>query len=161
MITQDLLKELFEYRDGNLYWKVKKASRISIGDKAGTLNGRGYIYTGINGKDYRNHRLIFLMCHGYLPKCVDHINGNTTDNRIENLRDVTQSQNIQNSKKYRNNTSGAKGVQKRSKSNKWQVQIYINKKYKYLGTYEDLELAELVAIEARNKYHKEFANHGN
>ena len=58
------------------------------------------------------------------------------------------------------NTSGVKGVSWRRKSKKWTVRVTVDGEYKSFGSYDDLELAELVAIEARNKYHKEFANHG-
>ena len=159
IITQDYVKQLFEYRDGELFWKVS-VGKAKVGKKAGSLKLNGYFNTGINGKVYRNHRLVFLMHHGYLPKCVDHIDGNCLNNKIENLREATHSQNSQNGKFRTNNTSSAKGVFWSKKFNKWVIQISINNKHKYFGMYKDLELADLVAQEARDKYHGAFANHG-
>ena len=82
-ITQDYVKQLFEYRDGELYWKVKYSQRVKIGAKAGALDGDEYFRISINGKRYLNHRLIFLMHHGYLPEYLDHIDGNPSNNKIE------------------------------------------------------------------------------
>jgi hypothetical protein len=159
IITQDYVKQLFEYRDGNLYWKVN-AGKIKVGAKAGTPNQNGYFQTRINGKRYLNHRLIFLMHHGHLPKYLDHINGNPSNNKIENLRAATLTENQHNRKLGKDNTSGYKGVSWFKAKNKWRVRIEVNKVSKFFGYFDDLELAELVAQEARNKYHGEFANHG-
>jgi hypothetical protein len=158
IITQDYVKQLFEYRDGVLYWKVT-FSGVRQGKKAGTLNNKYYLVQ-INKKTYRKHRIIFLMHYGFFPDQVDHIDGNTLNNCIENLRAATTFGNNQNRKKSSNNTSGHKGVVWHKGKKKWQVQISVNNKYKCFGSFEDLELADLVAQEARDKYHGAFANHG-
>jgi hypothetical protein len=159
-ITQDYVKQLFEYRDGNLYWKVKPRQNVKIGAKAGTLNNIGYFLTKINNKNYLNHRLIFLMHHGYLPKYLDHIDGSPSNNKLENLRPATFFENNWNAKLSKKNTSGVKGVNWHKDMKKWQIRIKTNGKRKSFGLYDDLELAELVAQEARTKYHGAFANHG-
>lgn len=159
-LTKELLHELFEYRDGNLYRKVATCNKIKIGQPSSGFNNEGYSHTRVLGKKQKTHRLIFLMHHGYLPTTIDHINGDRSDNHIENLRDVSRSGNAQNAKLRTDNTSGVKGVFWNKQCKKWSVSVQVNKKPKYCGLYDDLELAELVAIEARNKYHGEFANHG-
>jgi hypothetical protein len=151
-MNQALLKELFDYKDGNLFWKKTKKQITNI-------EPIGYVRVCLNKKQYKAHRVIFLMHHGYLPECIDHIDGNKLNNKIENLRPATRQQNGQNSVMRKNNKSGAKGVCWSKSANKWRVQINVNKEKKYFGVYEDLELAELVAIEARNKYHNNFARH--
>ena len=83
-LSADLLHELFEYVDGTLVRKVTTGSKAQAGMTAGFLDGK-YRRVGINGKEYRTHRLVFLMHHGYLPKQVDHIDNNSLNNRIENL----------------------------------------------------------------------------
>ena len=98
--------------------------------------------------------------YGYLSKNVDHIDGDRTNNRIENLRSANDFENSRNSRISKRNKSGVKGVCWANHVNKWMVQVRRGNSNKYLGLYEDLELAELVAIEARNKFHKEYANHG-
>ena len=158
MITQEIAHQLFEYRDGALYWKVFTNPRAPIGAKAGSLNKRNQRrYVRINKVAHLEHRLIFLYHHGWLPKEIDHINANRLNNAIENLRPATRSENQRNKPLQINNTSGSKNV--RYKAGKWQVDIKVNCKPIYIGRFKDFELAELVAIEARNKYHRDFANH--
>ena len=158
MITYAEVLELFDYKDGELYWKVSKG-KAKAGKKAGCLDAKNYIKVGINNRDYGIHQLIFLIHNKYIPKEIDHINGVRNDNRIENLREVTTSQNQQNSKIGKNNTSGYKNVTWDFWVNKWRVQLNICGKNKYIGIFEDIELADLVAQEARNKYYGEFACH--
>jgi len=157
MITQSELKELLQYKDGNLYWKVSRKNRIKIGDKAGSLHPTGYKQIGINGKYYKFHRIIFLYHHGYLPKFIDHIDNNPLNNLIENLRSATHGQNQQNCPLQKNNKSGIKGVCWDKKMQRWRVTV----SKKYFGCYFDKEVARFVVETMRHKYHKEFANHGN
>ena len=156
-MNQDIVKDLFEYKDGCLYWKNSTRPGWN-GKKAGRLN-QGYNYIKIKGKLYGEHRLIFLMFYGYLPIEVDHING--LNNNIENLRATDRSGNCRNTRTPCTNTSGIKGVSWNKTAKKWCVQLYVEGKNRFIGYFKDIELAELVAQEARNKYHKEFANHGN
>ena len=158
MITQKLVKELFKYKDGELYWMIDSAYNVKKGFIAGSLGKKGYKRTCIKAIHYLNHRLIFLYHNGYFPKKVDHIDGNPLNNKIENLREVTVSQNGMNRKTNFNSFTKIKNVTKAGK--KWRVAITKNNKYIHIGFFADLELAELVAIEARNKYHGEYANHG-
>jgi len=152
MVTQERLKELFEYRDGFLYAKSGFQPKFTP-----ITNQHRYVRMRVDGKVYVLHRLIFLYHHGYLPKIIDHKNNDRADNKIENLREVTQSQNCLNRKTQRNNTSGAKNVRWDKKVNKWVVEISINRKRTFFGWHEDFELAELVALEARDKYHGAYA----
>jgi hypothetical protein len=156
MITKELLEQLFAYENGNLYWK-NTFSRIKAGQKAGSPSTRGYWVVGINQKRYKLHRLIFLMHNGFMPIYVDHVNGNTSDNRIENLRVATASQNAYNSKKPKNNTSGLKNISWDKKTKKWVVRLKINEKLKNFGRYNDIDYAKFVAEAMRYKYHQQFA----
>jgi hypothetical protein len=99
------------------------------------------------------------MQHGYLPKVLDHINGDRKDNRIENLREANHQTNAYNQNMKRNNVSGIKGVSWNNDRQKWAVRVNHNKKT-YQRYVQDLELAELVAIEMRSKLHGDYANHG-
>jgi hypothetical protein len=147
---------LFTYKDGELYWQNCPKTNLN-GTKAGYLNNTGYLRVKINQKGYLIHRLIYVSHHGYLPKMIDHINGNPLDNRIENLREATSYENQYNAKARKDNYSGIKGIGWNKTKKKWIVRIRINGVRKHLGAFEDLELAELVILEARDKYHKEFA----
>ena len=157
-ITQNQVKELFEYRDGELFWRVSQG-RSKIGNKTGTLNSDGYLHTIISKKAYKNHRIIFLMFHGYLPKFIDHIDGNRSNNIINNLREATRAQNTCNAKTPSTNTSGVKGVCWSKRDRKWLVQLCVEGKKKYFGCYHDIKVAKFIVETMRHKYHKEFARH--
>ena len=153
-----LFFKFLEYKNGNLYWKIARSNRVKVGDLAGNKQISGHIRILFDGKKYLAHRIIFFMHYGYLPPIIDHIDGDPTNNHIENLRVANSSTNLANSKLYKSNTTGVKNVVK--VGNKYRVQIKSNKKYINIGYFETLELARLAAIEARKNYHKEFANHG-
>jgi len=160
MITQELLHTIFEYKDGYLYRKNIRKSGIKAGSLVGFKNNNGYLQATINRKKYLVHRLIFLMHHGYLPNEIDHINNIATDNKIENLREATRAQNCQNQKLTNKSKSGLKNVIWRPDRKAWRVTLRVNGVTKNFGSYKDLELAELVAQEARSLHHGRFANHG-
>lgn len=154
------LNDLFNYCDGELYWKISPARNVFIGDKAGYYSkNSSYGLIRYKGKSYTTHILIFFLFNGYRPPQVDHIDGNPRNNRIENLRAATRSQNQYNAKLSARSSSGVKNVCWRKADNKWEVRISQQLKRIHIGVFDDLELAELVAIEARDKYHKRFARH--
>lgn len=163
MLTKEYLHELFDYHDGHLYWKINKGKIVS-GTKAGCTHTTSPNYTcwviRVDGKLYKAHRLIYCYFYNELPKQIDHKDNNPLNNNINNLRKASQSQNCLNSSLSKRNTSGVKGVSWRKSSKKWTVRVTVNNKYMSFGNFDDKELAELVAIEARNKYHGEFANNG-
>jgi hypothetical protein len=157
MITQDKLKEYLDYKEGKLFWKKQSSSNIRIGTEAGTLNERGYIQVKIFNKRYYAHRLVFFMFNDYFPQEVDHKDGNKSNNKIENLRPATKSQNQHNAKININNTSGVKGVSWDKRNKKWKAQIAVNKKNYQLGRFDTLEMATQVINEFRKQYHNEYA----
>jgi hypothetical protein len=150
------LHSFFDYKDGALTWKQgRKKGRV-----AGSLKPTGYTVVEIKNQNIMAHRLVWIMHNGSIDGQVDHINGNRSDNRIENLRLVNQVQNQWNRKISKNNTIGIKGIRLRKDNNKYEARLCVNKKRIVLGSFDDLELAELVVMEARDKYHGKFANHG-
>ena len=161
MITQTQVSECFEYRDGTLYWRgVTHPNKQYLADKpAGSIHKTGYRHVTWMGKVHKVHRLIFLMHHGYLPPEVDHINGDRADNRIENLRAANRSENQCNRPALASNTSGYPGVSWHKKSKAWMVRVMKNGKTVVQEYFKDLELAGLVAQEARAKFHGQFARH--
>ncbi len=160
-LTVDLLNHLFEYdkETGNLIWKIQKRGTRK-GSIAGTIKSHGYLCVGINYNSYRAHRLIFLMHKGYLPKTIDHINGDKLDNRIENLRAATVGQNQHNRKTNANNTSGYKGVSWHKAKKKWVSRIKLEGKSIHLGYFDNVEEAAEVVRKAREELHGDFAHHG-
>jgi hypothetical protein len=121
----EYLKSILSYDPdtGYLSWKVKRSS-ARIGEPIGLEAKTPYIQIGIDYKVYLAHRLAFALYHGYWPTEVDHINGNTRDNRIKNLREVSRSHNTLNRKKPTSrNTSGHTGVTFVKKWSRWQAKI--------------------------------------
>jgi hypothetical protein len=158
ILTQEYVQEVFKYKDGELFWKIQKGY-MKPGYKAGCSDSEGYKVLQLNQKAYKLHRIIFLYHHGYLPDEIDHIDNNKSNNLIENLREATRSNNAKNIKLRKNNTSGVKNVVWNKERNKWEVALLVDGKRKYFGWFDNLIKASKAAEKARNKHHKEFANH--
>ena len=144
-IEIEYLKEILDYNkdSGSFFWKVKRnshAGKVICGSIAGSKkDNRGYIRIVIYQKKYYAHRLAFLYFHGNIPTVIDHINGDTSDNRIENLRDVTTRVNAINSKKRKTNKSGITGVCFSKRDKLWIANIKINYKGFYFNTKDFFE----------------------
>lgn len=115
-ITQQLLHEYLNYdpNTGHLTWKKKLCSKVVVGRRAGTkVRNRDNRIIKIFGQVFIEHRLIWLYVYGYYPKPhehIDHINHDEQDNRISNLRLVSQRENNKNQSKRSDNTTGVVGV---------------------------------------------------
>lgn len=164
-LTQELVKELFDYKDGCLYWKkLPIKNQVKIGDKAGYLKDFGYYRIFISNKEYVLSRIIFLWHHGYIPTHVDHIDRNRSNNRIENLREATPSQNSCNRTSAKNSTSKYLGVGLYNKNTKsrpplWLACIKNNKQPQIkIGVFESEEQAALEYNRYAVFYHGEFAS---
>ena len=151
-----LLEEMKQYlsydpETGHFTWiKLKLFSHLKVGDIAGTLSD-GYILINFNYKKYRAHRLGWLFTYGKWPNNhIDHIDGNRSNNKINNLRDVTPQENLFNIKKVRAG-SGYIGVYKRKYS--WQTRIGLNGKDIHIGYFKTPELASEAYQAAKLKYH--------
>jgi hypothetical protein len=159
MIASDLVRELFDYRDGHLYWRKKTNRNHVITRPAGTINVTGYRVVTINGKKIHAHRLIWLW-HGLeLPQQIDHINGDPADNRIENLRAADYMTNAYNSRIKSDNTSGVKNVSWCNTYQRWVVQLRAAGK-KVSGRFKTKEEAAMFARAKRKELHGEFACEG-
>lgn len=136
----------FDYLDGKLIRKTK-SGRFKIGTiSEGYDNSTGYMRTMFNKKRYKTHRLIWIYHYGDISSNmqIDHINGNRIDNRIENLRVVNNQKNSFNS----HNTKGYS-----IKNGKYQAEIKINGKSKYLGLFSNEIDARNAYLDAKRKYH--------
>lgn len=161
MYTTD---ELYEHCIASYYYENGQLMSIKYKRAVGSLNPtNGYLIlnTYLGGKhrpwSVPVHRVIYLMHHKVLPPQIDHINRNKTDNRIDNLRMATQSEQNCNKGKRTNNTSGYTGVV-RAKTGKWEARIGKHKKMYYLGTFNTPEEAN-DARTAALSMHGEFAVH--
>lgn len=142
------VNELLSYnsRTGILKWKIARSRWHVPGSVAGHLTYWGYSTIMVDGKSYYAHRLAWLLHTGKWPKNqIDHINRVRDDNRIENLREATKSQNQINSGMYRNNKSGYRGVHFSKAANKWVAEIKRDGVIRHLGVF-------VTAKEASNKF---------
>lgn len=158
-MTQEQLRDIFEYKDGQLIYKITTSPRAIIGNVAGCKNSGGYIGISINYKPIMAHRLIWIYHNGDIPVGleIDHINQIKDDNRIENLRLATRSQNQCNRPKFKNNKSGYKGVYHDKYRNKWRARITVNKKVIRIGYFDSADEANVEYNKASIQYHKEFS----
>lgn len=118
---------------GTFYWRVKMSDKIKAGYSAGSVNVKGYHKIRIKGKTYAAHRLAWLYVHGKWPVCeIDHKDRNKLNNKIDNLREATKSQNSKNKDIPTTNKSGVKGVMRRP-SGKWEAFIWDGGSQHYLG----------------------------
>lgn len=153
--------DIFTYINGEIFWKIRASNNVRIGGKAGTLHASGYLVVGYKGKSWKVHRIIWEMHNGPIPigMSIDHIYHNRLDNRIENLRIVSSSQNSRNQSKYSTNSSGFTGVCWYKRTGKWAAYIKVSGKQIYLGMFTNIEDAVQARADANatNNFHK---NHG-
>lgn len=160
MTTVELLREMFRYEpvSGHLIWKAGKR----VGKRAGSQQGKGgYRHVRVGDKYMYEHRIAMLLTLGEIPEDIqiDHVNHDKGDNRLANLRFTTHTQNGRNVKKISTNTTGVTGVTFCKLTGKYQAQIHMNGKCKYLGQYDTLEEAATARAEADKRYNFH-PNHG-
>lgn len=154
---------VFEYRDGELYWKIKPSNVAKMHVRVGNFVGkkRNYLSVEYKYKSYRIHRIIWEMFYGKIPSKmqIDHIDGNTLNNKVENLRVVDNSDNQKNCGIRKDNKSGFPGVFWAFRIKRWETYITSKGKRYYLGVFKNKEEAIRVRKEAEKKYNFHF-NHG-
>lgn len=166
------LRKIIELRDGVLYWlprdpadfatiRTAKAFATRCAGKPISLTpeGCGYLQFSSKKKNYRAHRVIFFLHYGFVPDRIDHIDGNILNNSPENLRPANHSENMQNCKRRYCSNTGIKGVSYVTRTKKYLAQVECNNERVLSMSFDDIELAELVVVEARNLYHGSFARH--
>ena len=127
------MKDLLNYdpETGVITWVKPSSTKLKPGDIAGSDTGNGYRRVFVNGRKYLAHRLAWYLHYGVWPsKNIDHINGDPSDNRIENLRDVSQSVNIRNQGRLA-------GVTWNKALKKWEVALTVDYRKIYLGVFDD------------------------
>lgn len=123
------------------YWRAVNA-RFAGKEAFTAMNGNGYRRGRIWKRNYYAQRVSWLLHYGEWPSgTIDHIDGDTDNNRIVNLRDVPHAENMRNRKKQSSNTSGATGVTWHPQAKKWRSAIVVNDKRIDLGLFADFELA--------------------
>lgn len=165
MLTREQLFDLFwvNLGEGKLYWRnpPKNHPRLrnkEAGQPIPNHNGKEYWVIRIGKKGYKRGHLIYFLTHGEAAKpCLDHINGNSLDDRAENLRPATVQQNAQNHKKRAKASSLPMGVRLIPGSGRFQARISLSKKQIHLGAYDTPEEAAAVYVAKRKELFNEFA----
>ena len=157
-LTQERLKSLLSYNPetGEFTWLVSRGNR-QAGESTGCprSNGRGKVYVviQIDGRLYLAHRLAWLYSYGAWPENqIDHIDQDSLNNRLINLRDVTNAENNKNRKRQNKNRSGVTGVLFINDRQKWRARIAVNGKFIHLGYFEVKDDAIVARKNADVKY---------
>ena len=177
--TPEELRKLLRYEPdtGKLYWLERSAELFEDGKRSAehncavwngrfankeaftSVDGDGYKKSRIFSRDFRAHRVAWVIYYGEWPHEIDHINGVRDDNRLENLRSVSHAENCKNQKLPSDNTSGVIGVCWYKPTRKWIAQIRANGRQVNLGYFvkKDDAIAARKAAEVKYNFH---SNHG-
>lgn len=161
----------YEPETGKLYWLPRPREMFATGQACGMWNFRyaereaftcvkshGYRHGTIHRKTYTAHRIAWVLFYGEWPKLhIDHVDGDTGNNRISNLREATRSQNMRNSKSAKGATSSFLGVSFKKDCKKWCAQIQTPAGKKHIGYFSDERAAALAYDAEARKYAGEFA----
>jgi hypothetical protein len=152
--TKELVSKYISYDpETGAFTRIKKSGPKKAGDIVGCVAGK-YLQINICGKRLRGHQLAWLFVHGRLPKLIDHINGDGLDNRICNLREVSQKENIHNFRKLpSHNTTGFLGVSYYKAGKKFSSHINLNGKKIHLGYFSSPDVAHQAYLDAKRKLH--------
>lgn len=167
--AQIAMRELLDYDidSGLLTWKWRDRKWFTrdqdwrrwntrfAGQEFGTVAAKGYRHGRLDALGFGKrlaHRVIWFWTWGYWPECLDHIDGNPLNNRLDNLREVTNQENQKNAKRRCDNTTGVTGVHWHKATGKFQASIKVDGRKIFLGLHETLEEAAAARKDAEIKY---------
>ena len=168
----DVLKKLLCYEpdNGKLFWKERDISFFQSGKQSAQHNCRiwnakfagreaftaiskGYRVGALLGQNYLAHRVIWALCFGTFPdNQIDHINGDRSDNRLENLRSVSNRENCKNQGSRSDNSTGVTGVYWFKRDSRWVASICADGTQIHLGYFDKFDDAVSARKAAERKY---------
>lgn len=153
-LTNERLKELVSYeKETGNFFRIVSVANIKCGLVIAKPSKNGYLRMHIDGYLYYLHRLAWFYEHNEWPIAIDHIDGDKTNNKIQNLRSATYGQNLQNISKKTKAISGFKGAYFHEKTKNWQAKIMVNRKTKSLGYFKTPEEAHQAYINGKKTFH--------
>lgn len=164
-LTQSVLHEFLDYnpKTGELTWKKKYTRKVVVGQRAGSISTKNrHRVLRFMGELYAEHRVAWFHYYGKWPDGhIDHVNHNEQDNRIENLRDVTQAENNRNTSKRKDNSTGHVGVwlNKLNSKKKFMAELYLSGKRVHYSSHYTLEEA-IAARKSAEQIYGFHPNHG-
>lgn len=161
-LSQELLQTILDYSpvEGTLVWKQVVHSACKLGASALATNPKYYPKIQLGGKRYPTHKIVYMLVTGAYPVGeIDHVDTDILNIKWDNLRPASRSEQNCNKRRYKNNTSGVKGVTFEPITGKWRAGIRLNNKTHNLGLFSNLEEAKEKITIYRNNLHKEFARH--
>lgn len=154
-LTQNVLQNLLRYdqETGVFTWLIAVNRNIKVGDLAGGKNANGYIRVCVRGRSYYAHRLAWFYMNGEWPKGeIDHRDGDSSNNRWKNLRELEHSLNLQNQRKASsNNQTGLLGVS--PSRGRFRATIKLDGRAKFLGRFDSAEEAHAAYVKAKRDLH--------
>ncbi len=168
LLSYEQISALLDYdsETGKLFWKHRSRSlfkseqsfkawnkRFATQEAITSYDSSGYRHGQILGRNYRAHRLIWILHYGEWPQLhIDHINGDPSDNRIVNLRSVSQSTNMRNARRPVRNNSGVVGVCWDASRGQWLCQMQVNGRRVRIGRFDHFDDAVAARKSAEEKY---------
>ena len=154
VLDAQTMHELFDYdpETGSLVWRRTVCARVQKGRHAGTPSGKGYLRVMVSGKNYYVHRIAYAMTWGSWPEQIDHIDGDRSNNRISNLRGVTNLINSHNVRRKKLGNTGVRGIYFNKRFSSFYATIFANRKRIYVGAFKNLSDAEAAVNAAREKH---------
>lgn len=159
---QKVLRSLYTYDNdnGRLRYRAAMSDKVKVGDLVGWVSQHGTKFTTkkyrrvtLHKRSFYEHTLIWVFHYGMFPKgVIDHVDHDSLNNRIENLRDTTHTDNCRNQNKAKNNKSGVTGVSWNSLRRNWEAQIHVDGKRIWLGNFADIADAAKARAAANIKY---------
>lgn len=155
-LTAERLRQVLDYdpEAGKFTWKIQSGN-ARPGGRAGCLRAYGYWGMKIDKRPHLAHRLAILWMTGDWPtEDVDHINGDRTDNRWKNLREVSRKVNLQNQRRARSdNAKGVLGVYQIKETGKWRARIQVDGRSVHIGCFDTSEEAHDAYVLKKRELH--------